>query len=71
MYVCICQAITDRQIERAVDSGIDSVEALRDTLGVASCCGSCETTAEAIVAERRAAASAAEPAVYRPASQVV
>ena len=54
MYVCICQAITDRQIERAVDSGIDSVDALRDTLGVASCCGSCEVTAETIVADRLA-----------------
>ena len=67
MYVCICQAITDRQIERAVDAGIDSVDALRDTLGVASCCGSCETTAEAIVAERLAAGAAPEPVRYRPA----
>ncbi len=71
MYVCICQAITDRQIERAVDAGLDTVDALRDNLGVASCCGSCETTAEAIVAERRAAASAAQPVIYRPASQAI
>ena len=71
MYVCICQAITDRQIERAVDSGIDSVDALRDTLGVASCCGSCEVTAETIVADRLAARATAEPVVYRPASQPI
>ncbi|MEL6447964.1 MAG: (2Fe-2S)-binding protein [Pseudomonadota bacterium] len=71
MYVCICQAITDRQIERAVDAGIDSVEGLRDTLGVASCCGSCMTTAEEILAERKANRALPSPQIYRPATQAV
>ena len=63
MYICVCQAITDRQIKSAVESGIDSVEALKETLGVASCCGSCEQDAEKIVAEHRRVAG---PKVYRP-----
>lgn len=71
MYVCICQAITDRQIERAVDAGIDSIDGLRDSLGVASCCGSCQSTAEEIVAERKATRALPQPAVYRPAAQPV
>ena len=62
MYVCICQAITDGQIRKAVDAGIDSVDKLRDTLGVASCCGSCEKDAEALVNERRRQ----EPIRYNP-----
>ncbi|MEL7023580.1 MAG: (2Fe-2S)-binding protein [Pseudomonadota bacterium] len=65
MYVCICQAITDRQIKSAVESGVDSVEALRDTLGVASCCGSCSEDAEKILAEHRRR-PAPSPGIYRP-----
>ncbi|MFK8052068.1 MAG: bacterioferritin-associated ferredoxin [Woeseiaceae bacterium] len=61
MYVCICQAITDRQINKAIDSGIDSVDALRDTLGVSSCCGNCESDAQALIDAKRTS-----PVVYRP-----
>ncbi|MEM7763340.1 MAG: (2Fe-2S)-binding protein [Pseudomonadota bacterium] len=66
MYVCICQAITDRQIEKAIDAGIDSVDKLRDTLGVASCCGSCEETAAEMVATRTP-----QPAIYKPRALAV
>lgn len=62
MYICICQAITDRQINKAIDAGIDSMDQLRDTLGVASCCGSCETDAEALIQASRST----EPSIYRP-----
>ncbi|MEJ2604060.1 MAG: (2Fe-2S)-binding protein, partial [Gammaproteobacteria bacterium] len=48
MYVCVCQAITDRQIEKAVKSGAQSFYDLKDQLGVGSCCGSCQDDAEAI-----------------------
>lgn len=41
MYVCICNAITDRQIKETVDSGATSLTDLKDRLGVASCCGCC------------------------------
>ncbi len=65
MYVCICQAITDRQIKSAVEGGIDSVEELKETLGVAVCCGSCEQDAEKIVAEHRRVTG---PKIYRPSA---
>ena len=54
MYVCVCQAITDRQIKSAVSAGVGSVEMLRDTLGVASCCGSCESAAERLITDTQA-----------------
>ncbi|MEL6300142.1 MAG: (2Fe-2S)-binding protein [Pseudomonadota bacterium] len=65
MYVCICQAITDRQIKSAVEGGISSVEELKETLGVAVCCGSCEQDAEKIVAEH---CRVAGPRIYQPGS---
>lgn len=41
MYVCICNGITDKQIRTAVAGGANSLQLLRDELGVASNCGSC------------------------------
>ena len=42
MYICVCKAVSDKQLKRAVDSG--SVISLRDLtreLGVGTCCGKC------------------------------
>lgn len=41
MYVCICNAITDREIKETVAAGANSLTDLKDRLGVASCCGCC------------------------------
>jgi len=41
MYVCICNGITDKQIRAAVAGGANSLQRLRDELGVASNCGTC------------------------------
>lgn len=38
MYVCICSAVTDRQISQAVNGGAETLKALRTLLGV---CGGC------------------------------
>ncbi|MEO1421101.1 MAG: bacterioferritin-associated ferredoxin [Pseudomonadota bacterium] len=65
MYVCICQAITDRQVRKAVATGAHSVDALRDTLGVASCCGTCTEAAQAVIDETRPRPHAA-PVRYLP-----
>ena len=45
MYVCVCNAITDREIRQAAELGATSIEALKDGLGVATCCGTCESCA--------------------------
>lgn len=49
MYVCLCQAVTDSQIRRAVDNGAHSLKAVREQTGVASCCGKCGKQAKEIV----------------------
>jgi bacterioferritin-associated ferredoxin len=67
MYICICNAITDKQIRRAAKAGISNVGELRETLGVAANCGSCADEAQSILNEsgRR---SFARPAMYYPAT---
>jgi bacterioferritin-associated ferredoxin len=49
MYVCLCNAITDREIRGAVALGARSVADLKSTLGVATCCGRCEDCAMQVV----------------------
>jgi bacterioferritin-associated ferredoxin len=41
MFVCICNAVTDKQIRNAARQGIRSLDELGDALGVATCCGTC------------------------------
>ena len=64
MYVCICKAVTDKQIRRAAAKGVDNLYELRESLGVGSGCGSCAGVAEAILRESQAKRS--QPALYTP-----
>jgi len=41
MYICVCKAVTDSQIQNAIDNGMDSRKALHQCLGVGSECGKC------------------------------
>ncbi len=41
MYVCVCNAVTDRQIRAAVHEGASSLKDLREELGVGVTCGTC------------------------------
>lgn len=49
MYVCVCNAITDREIRGAVALGARTLADLQETLGVASCCGRCAECAEEVL----------------------
>ncbi|MEA5445232.1 (2Fe-2S)-binding protein [Gammaproteobacteria bacterium AB-CW1] len=42
MYVCVCNAVSDRAILAAIDEGAHSLPCLMDRLGVATACGTCE-----------------------------
>ncbi len=54
MYVCVCQAVTERQVRDAVMSGAQTMRELRQHLGVASECGRCARCASGILKECRA-----------------
>jgi len=53
MYVCICNAITDKQIRQAAESGVRDLWQLQRELGVASNCGKCKETAIEILSESK------------------
>lgn len=60
MYVCICNAVTDREIRDAARRGVRSMEALSAQLKVATCCGRCRDCAREVLT---AALANEEPAV--------
>ncbi|MDH3432881.1 MAG: bacterioferritin-associated ferredoxin [Gammaproteobacteria bacterium] len=66
MYVCVCNAITDKQIRKAAKSGARTVWDLQSELGVATGCGSCMDAASEILQESRRP-EFAEPVIYQPA----
>ena len=68
MYVCICNAITDKQIRKAAESGVQDLWGLQRELGVAVGCGSCKEMASEILRESREASTPAEPEIYQPAA---
>jgi bacterioferritin-associated ferredoxin len=64
MYVCVCNAITDKQIRRAARNGVNTLYELRGTLGVSAGCGSCARTAQEILDEE--ILGSGNPQVYVP-----
>lgn len=51
MYVCICHAVTDRQIREVVNRGANSLPDVQQQVPVGGCCGRCQDTAQQIVEE--------------------
>lgn len=51
MYVCVCNAITDRDIRHAIRSGATTVGQLKDQLQVSTACGSCADHVENCLGE--------------------
>lgn len=49
MYVCICNRVTDRQIEQAAETGVASMDQLCEQLRVGSCCGRCRDCAHRVL----------------------
>ena len=48
MIVCLCHRVSDRDIERAVASGVRNFEVLQDETRVASSCGCCHDCAREV-----------------------
>jgi bacterioferritin-associated ferredoxin len=63
MYVCICAAVTDRQIKQAVNDGACSIDDLAAQLGLGAGCGCCREAAQAML-HAPADASLAPPAIH-------
>lgn len=48
MYVCLCKAVTDKQIRKAAEQGC-SMRCLINELGLATQCGKCAKYAKQII----------------------
>lgn len=46
MYVCLCNNVTERDIEQAVRCGARSLNCLASQLAVSTCCGQCREYAD-------------------------
>lgn len=53
MIVCICHAVNDKTIRKAVQQGACSMRALRQQLNVASQCGKCACMTHSILREEQ------------------
>ena len=51
MYVCVCQAVTERQIREAAQGGARTLKDLRRDLGVTRDCGHCASCARQCLQE--------------------
>jgi len=41
MYVCVCNAVTEKQVYEAIDNGAKTIKALSRQLNVGTQCGAC------------------------------
>ena len=49
MYICICNAITERDVRECARRGCGSLDELQVELGVGTCCGRCRPVAKEIL----------------------
>ncbi len=69
MYICICNAITEKTVIEAVNNGASTLGDLQAELGVASCCGCCAQTASEYLPQDSASNAAAQEYVSEPRSR--
>lgn len=53
MYVCICRAVTDKQLQEAISQGTNNLRDLTRQLGVVSSCGKCGRCVREILQQYR------------------
>jgi len=64
MYVCVCKAVSDRQIRRAVrEDGVVSLRELARELELGTCCGKCVPLAREVLAEALSAEHGTAPSL--------
>lgn len=49
MYVCICKAVTDKQIQEYRQQGVNTFQQLRECTGIATQCGKCSVDARSFM----------------------
>jgi len=49
MYICVCNAVTESELQRAIADGAETIKDLREKLLVTGCCGSCMNSVKQIL----------------------
>ena len=59
MYICICNAVTEKAVRECAQNGVCSIDELAFELGVGAGCGRCRDCATEVLREARASESLA------------
>jgi bacterioferritin-associated ferredoxin len=68
MIICVCKAVSDRQIKAAVKNGATCMRDLTRELGVGTCCGKCVPEARSTLSASLNACEFSAPSMFSPAS---
>jgi bacterioferritin-associated ferredoxin len=52
MYVCVCRAVTDKEVKAAIEAGADTVQAVSQACCAGDDCGACHGAIEDMIADR-------------------
>jgi bacterioferritin-associated ferredoxin len=52
MYVCICSAVTEKEVRTAIDAGASTVQAVIKACCAGDDCGGCHGVIEAMIEDR-------------------
>lgn len=66
MYICICNAVTDKDIRKAAESGVRSMRQLRQATGCAGNCGQCAPMAKQILEANQLQGTSLFPPILEP-----
>ncbi len=55
MFVCVCKAISDKDIQTAILDGAEDMEAITRELGVGTGCGTCHDFTQELIHQTLAA----------------
>ena len=66
MYVCVCKAVTDRQITSAINNGVCTRRQLFECFGVGGDCGKCNKQVKELLDQNRVNNPIMPPSVNQP-----
>jgi bacterioferritin-associated ferredoxin len=61
MYVCVCLAVSESEVQKAIENGATTREAVTRACGAGGDCGACHGTIRTMIEEHLEDAAAARP----------
>lgn len=61
MYICICKAVTEDEVEKVVDSGVSDFEEIRTRSKACTDCGTCRFKLQRFINERASQKASVNP----------